>query len=1117
MRLCVDDKQQQQRVRHFASCRRLPPPSSSSQLHRHRPSSSVFRLRRQPSPHQLQLQRATSSAVAPPPPIDRVEAEPAAVVRRTTRSRRQKQAEEPEEPEKPEPQPQPAKEHKQEREPSPERAQSPEREPSPEPVPAPAKKRATRGKKAAPVEIVIAAPTTNDTESAPSTRGTRSATASTRATRSKRNIEEVTATEEPTVEEAAPVKRPRYTRRAKKAASPEVAVSEPSTTSAVEPIAAKATTPEPTVSKATTPAPTTIEAAISENAAAEAAISEHAATQISLIEAVITEAATSEHITAEAATPEPIANEVETPRPITTEVAASESIDAERVVVELAILDHVSEELIVEPVVSRPADLELTSEHLALPLPQDAEEPVQEDPQDVNHTEPSQQLLQELELRSQDALVTPEEPLDDNTDDIKADIDPMFLMEEETNQTPEKKTTFAETSLEHEFYTTPSALTPMSEAAINAGHAGPADTPKQSEHAAPDCSSPAKEPETPVQTPTKPGNTQLAPPLTATPRWQFMRHMPTVSSPLKRPPLTYSPSEATPPPPAARRRISENGIVSGSCDPSPLRTDELGSSDFATPTNSSTNSPANSPAPVSPRRISTPVSRKRNRSRSIRRESSPLKNAVDFTIQDGNSEPERSSQGPETPQFERVLSPLPRLTDYDPNQDISELREEEVPVSPATELESQNVLPDEHTASVAAVVPDEAGAPIPPQPAEGRVLKPLFEGNRDKSAARHSTGDLSRPKGSVEKAVRRNTLSGSIDVTTGPSRDIKHPRAAEARHHYLGPPPVVSADDYHSQFKSSVLGAPSAVEGDSGIRRAEATGSVVVDGLDNGDATVAPSAGDSNAPTTVPTEGVPAEQPTTSSVPEDVSTEQPVEQPCPDGPSDNVPLDTPSSDPNSDSALLDTPPSDPSTDSASSPPPSLEPESEPTVSNPEPEKKSRLPLPKPSAGGRTTPSPFRSRLNRVSQTTSLPDRELSRLTARNTTRNGVYKHVNFDRKVVRLDGQRPPSPTRETQSAAAEEARSMRKRVFEETAVALGPGDEVGYVPPVVPRSTKRVRWHGRLECQLDGKERARFRTEKGILAPERVRSESTGTHQVTIQKFLYEGERDILDEDEFE
>ncbi|KAK6536205.1 hypothetical protein TWF281_000448 [Arthrobotrys megalospora] len=177
-----------------------------------------------------------------------------------------------------------------------------------------------------------------------------------------------------------------------------------------------------------------------------------------------------------------------------------------------------------------------------------------------------------------------------------------------------------------------------------------------------------------------------------------------------------------------------------------------------------------------------------------------------------------------------------------------------------------------------------------------------------------------------------------------------------------------------------------------------------------------------------------------------------------------------------------------------------------------PKRRSRLPVPKPAE--KTPGSPLSARSKRVSQTKNLSDRELSKVTARNTTRNGVYKNAKFERQVVRITRQRPPSPTRDTQTAAAEEARQLRQRVFEERGVALGPGDDSDYVPPQVSPSAKKVKWHELLEHELDEDEKASFYTEKGILAPERVRRDSGTVHEITIQKILYEGEKDVLDED---
>ncbi|KAF3912024.1 hypothetical protein ABW21_db0200196 [Orbilia brochopaga] len=334
-------------------------------------------------------------------------------------------------------------------------------------------------------------------------------------------------------------------------------------------------------------------------------------------------------------------------------------------------------------------------------------------------------------------------------------------------------------------------------------------------------------------------------------------------------------------------------------------------------------------------------------------------------------------------------------------------------------------------------------------------------------------------------------MSGGIDATALSTGNIKHPRAAEARNHYLGPPPVVSEDDYESQFKSSVLGASPPGDGDSTTLQAETMSPVAVEDVRTEDVALPPSATPAEDTTDQDAPGeyeFPEYGRSYGLFPSDSTEEPPTLEDATGDSSDEMPEPKPSS------LMRDLGPA-------------AYQDTSPRRYSPRLERKAREWQPTPKSGSRIP-----TRLNRVTQTTSLPDRELSKLTARNTTRNGVYKKVNFERKVVRLEGSRPPSPTRETQTAVAEMSRSMRKRVFEETGVSLGPGDELDYVPPEweMPPPVKRVRWHELLETRLDEREQAGFRTERGILAPERVRDEDSDHKQIVIQKFLYEGERDV-------
>ncbi|KAF3916694.1 hypothetical protein ABW20_dc0105842 [Dactylellina cionopaga] len=739
------------------------------------------------------------------------------------------------------------------------------------------------------------------------------------------------------------------------------------------------------------------------------------------------------------------------------------------------------------------------------------------------------------------------------------DVDSSFLMEEEIDQTPEKKSAgdgfFISSGMN------PSALAPLSPAAVNAGHAAPT----ANEYAKPEGTQTA-ESTAPPETPARSTALQFQP-TSAAGRFQLshLSYVPKHSSPLKRPPLTYSPSEATPPP--RKRRINENGIISRSCDPSPLRPEELSNTD--------SDSVIGSPTPRASRRVASPVARKRSRSRSVRRESSPLKNAVQFTTQDGPEEAETSRKGAGTPKRSEVMTPLPRHLEYDPDAEISELREDEITMSPLSELQAQNILSDVQSpmgegegefsglgalmgldvdnvhispdlldmsfpalseVSMSFEVPERvaelllAGTPSPQTDADIPLSSPMgtpmpvrpSEPKRAKIEGRHSTGSLPAAKGKAEGS-RRTTISGPIDVTTGPARDIKHPRAFEARQAYLGPPPVVSTEDYQSQFKASTLSDPSTLnDADISATRAENMSAVSVgEILKDAEVALKDNSVESKAqgPSRFGTDG-------TDDLPEPSFTEvadpeTKAETPQPDSEGSafsDTPSDPLSSDAsNDDSGLMEVPKgTSTSNDRTTSPKLPVETGPKRRLSDPasRPDKKSRIPLFKSSLDSSSTGSPFSARLNRVSQTKNLSDRELSKVTARNTTRNGVYKNSKFERKVVRLPGERPPSPTRDTQSAAAEDSRWTRKRVFEETGVALGPGDEPDYVPPELSPSVKKVKWHSLLERALDESEKARFQTNKGILAPERVRRDSTSVHEITIQKFLYEGERDIYDED---
>ncbi|KAK6362980.1 hypothetical protein TWF730_000428 [Orbilia blumenaviensis] len=458
------------------------------------------------------------------------------------------------------------------------------------------------------------------------------------------------------------------------------------------------------------------------------------------------------------------------------------------------------------------------------------------------------------------------------------DIEMMDVEEEEEEQGEERGEALEEGGAAEEAWSgpaNPSALAPLSQAAINAGHTAQGGVGPEEE------AEPGTGPFVP-QTPTRPAWGQ----------WGHLRHQPRLSSPLKSYCMTAQYSPPKDDTPVRGRRVSENGILSLSGDPSPLRSDELLGRDFDTP--------VGSPSQASPRMRQTPGPRRRGRSRSVHG-SSPLKNAVDFTLDVGDEkEP-------------KMASPLVRLaSDYDPTQEISELRIDEVPMTPT-------------------------GEPV------GNILEEVVE------------------------------------------EQLPHECTA------------VSSDD------------------------------------DNDDIIAAPSS-----------EGI---------------------------------------------------------ESADSPPEKLQ-------------RPSRLPVPKPVES--LPSSPFSARQKRVSQTKNLSDRELSKVTARNTTRNGVYKNAKFERKIVRITRQRPPSPTRDTQTAAAEEARQLRQRVFEETGVALGPGDDSDYIPPQISPSARKVKWHNRLEYDLDEDERAGFYTDKGILAPERVRRDSGTVHEITIQKILYDGEKDIMD-DSFE
>ncbi|KAK6538025.1 hypothetical protein TWF694_010918 [Orbilia ellipsospora] len=796
------------------------------------------------------------------------------------------------------------------------------------------------------------------------------------------------------------------------------------------------------------------------------------------------------------------------------------------------------------------------------------------------------------------------------------DVDSSFLIEQEFNQTPEKRS-FPGPVVE-ENTGNPSALAPLSPAAVNASHAGPTENSSSNPFAKPD----GKVDNAPPQTPIRNNMFSMAP-MSASRGYSFshLSYVPRNPSPLRQAPLraTYSPSEPTPTPPRRRRPVIENGIVSGPGDPSPLRPEEISNSDLdyqeKTPSRGS-------------RRLNSPVPRGRSRSRSIRRESSPLKNAVEFSTQESNES--ETPKKPETPKKMESMSPFHRLAagGYDPNQEISELREEEIPMTPASDtpmgdfLEDFNMLENESTLNgvvlnqnspfveiisdlnvtgadlmshashetiekALAMTPNEISdveriPETPPQqdesdipmsspmatPMPARIIslpqqdrgqlkfmeetadagvispnvrrsKRLFEPKKGKPEGRHSTGSLELAQQKTQEHSRRSTLSGSIDVSAGPSRNIKHPRASEARSAYLGPPPTVTVEAYQDQFKSSVLGAPSGLsEMDSPVTRAETMSPVMMEELEQVVGTEAPTnkgqtelahrrfggAGADDLSDTSPTE----ERDTEMVIePAGIIQEQ-LAQPASltygseesslsDIPSEILSSDV-SNDDSESSCIQQTQQCDSNRPSAlilkteTSPKSHTSETSEASKS----ERTSRIPLLKSGKAGSNTPH-LSARLHRLSHTKSLTERELSKVTARNTTRNGVYKQSKFDRKVIRLPGPRPPSPTRETQSAAAEESRNRRKRVFEETGIALGPGDDTDYVPPELSPSAKRVKWHNELEHEFDEEEKPRFNTHKGILAPERVREDPKIVQEVTIQKFLYEGERDIFDEDYYE
>ncbi|KAF3926472.1 hypothetical protein AA313_de0207601 [Arthrobotrys entomopaga] len=804
------------------------------------------------------------------------------------------------------------------------------------------------------------------------------------------------------------------------------------------------------------------------------------------------------------------------------------------------------------------------------------------------------------------------------------EVDSSFLVQQEFNQTPEKRSFPG--PLVEENTSNPSALAPLSPAAVNASPAGPTENPFSNPFAKPD----DKIDNAPPQTPIRNDMFSMAP--TSTGRGYSFSHLsyvPRNPSPLRQAPLRamYSPSEATPTPPRRRRPVIENGILSGPGDPSPLRPEEMSNTDL--------DYQEKTPTKVS-RRLNSPVPRGRSRSRSIRRESSPLKNAVEFSAQESNESETPRKQ--ETPKKIAPMSPFHRLVagGYDPNQEISELREEEVPMTPASDtsmgnfledygmLESKNdldgtilnqespfvgiiggvnvtgtgllshvsneygktiekalaTLPDENSDDIERVPEtppqqDESDIPMSspmatpmptrsiilsqekqqqlesveqkdqttiksdpkPLPPNVRRSKRLFEPKKGKPEGRHSTGSLARAQEKTQEHTRRSTLSGSIDVSAGPSRDIKHPRASEARSAYLGPPPTMTVEAYQEQFKSSVLGAPSGLcETDSPVIRAETMSPVIMEEMEQvveaaavtnkgqmksvsrrfgGDG--ADDSSDILSTDEKDIEMATAEEQVAQSTSLTCGSD---ESSLSDVPSDMLSSDVSNDDSESSgiqsTQQLDSNGSNSLASEAETSSRTLTSETGETSEASKAERKSRIPLLKPGKEAGNS-SPFSARLHRLSHTRSLTERELSKVTARNTTRNGVYKQSKFDRKVIRLPGPRPPSPNRETQSAAAEESRNKRKRVFEETGIALGPGDDTNYIPPEISPSTKRVKWHNELEHEFDEEEKPRFNTRRGILAPERVREDPRIVQEVTIQKFLYEGERDIFDEDYYD
>jgi len=93
--------------------------------------------------------------------------------------------------------------------------------------------------------------------------------------------------------------------------------------------------------------------------------------------------------------------------------------------------------------------------------------------------------------------------------------------------------------------------------------------------------------------------------------------------------------------------------------------------------------------------------------------------------------------------------------------------------------------------------------------------------------------------------------------------------------------------------------------------------------------------------------------------------------------------------------------------------------------------------------------------------------EINQLTTRHTERNRRY-HIDFERKVVRVERDRSSSPDAKTQHHRALEDRMKRYEVQEETGIVLGPGDPMDYEPETKTPTRKGVRWHADLEFGWD-------------------------------------------------